>query len=57
MLVLAVLGGALIVGEQMRTDQQRIEQLEAAVEKLASMAAPRSKPRPSPQGQLARSRT
>ena len=35
LVILAVLGGALIVGEQMRTDQARIEELEGAVERLA----------------------
>jgi hypothetical protein len=40
LVILAALGGALIVGEQMRTDQQRIEELEAAVESLAAMVGP-----------------
>jgi hypothetical protein len=40
LVILTVLGGALIVGEQMRTDQERIEQLEAAVESLASIVSP-----------------
>ena len=40
LVLLSALGGALIVGEQMRTDQQRIEELEAAVASLASMVSP-----------------
>lgn len=40
LVVLAVLGGALIVGEQMRTDQARIEELEKAVERLAGSVSP-----------------
>ena len=38
--LLAAAGGALIVGEQMRTDQERIEELEAAVHQLAGIVAP-----------------
>ena len=40
LVLLAAVGGAFLVGEQMRTDEQRIEELEAAVEKLAAMVAP-----------------
>lgn len=39
LVILAVFGGALIVGEQMRTDQARIEELEKAVERLADHAS------------------
>ena len=38
--ILATVGGALIVGEQMRTDQERIEELEAAVQHLAAIVGP-----------------
>ncbi len=40
LVILVVLGGALIVGEQLRTDAQRIEELEQAVSTLASQVAP-----------------
>ncbi len=40
LVLLSAVGGALLVGEQMRTDEQRIEELEAAVQHLASMVAP-----------------
>jgi hypothetical protein len=40
LVLLAAVGGALLVGEQMRTDEQRIDELEAAVQQLASMVAP-----------------
>jgi hypothetical protein len=40
LVLLAAVGGAFIVGEQMRTDEQRIEELEAAVQQLASIVAP-----------------
>jgi hypothetical protein len=40
LVLLATIGGALLVGEQMRTDEQRIEELEAAVQQLASIVAP-----------------
>jgi hypothetical protein len=54
--VLAVLGGALIVAEQLRTDQHRIDDLEEAIRALTEALAPivaspprlsRMKPRPS----------
>jgi hypothetical protein len=38
--VLAVLGGALVVAEQLRSDQDRIVQLEAAVRQLTEALAP-----------------
>jgi hypothetical protein len=40
LVILVVLGGALIVGEQLRTDAQRIEELETAVARLAAEVAP-----------------
>ncbi|HZN12834.1 MAG TPA: hypothetical protein VFB78_01090 [Acidimicrobiales bacterium] len=40
LVLLSAIGGALIVGEQMRTDTDRIDELEAAVQKLAAMVAP-----------------
>lgn len=40
LVILVVLGGALIVGEQLRTDAQRIEELETAVSTLAAQVAP-----------------
>jgi hypothetical protein len=40
LVLLSALGGALVVGEQMRTDEQRIGELEAAVQSLASIVAP-----------------
>jgi hypothetical protein len=40
LVLLSAIGGALIVGEQMRTDEQRIDELEAAVQHLAAMVAP-----------------
>ena len=40
LVILVVLGGALIVGEQLRTDAQRIGELEAAVTRLAAEVAP-----------------
>jgi hypothetical protein len=40
LVLLSAVGGALIVGEQMRTDEQRIEELETAVEQLAALVAP-----------------
>jgi drug/metabolite transporter (DMT)-like permease len=38
--VLSVLGGALIVAEQMRADERQFAELEAAVEALADAVAP-----------------
>ena len=40
LVLLSAVGGALIVGEQMRTDEERIDELEAAVQQLAAMVAP-----------------
>ena len=40
LVLLSALGGALVVGEQMRTDEQRIVELEAAVQSLASIVSP-----------------
>jgi hypothetical protein len=40
LVLLATVGGAFLVGEQMRTDEQRIEELEKAVQHLATMVAP-----------------
>lgn len=40
LVILVVLGGALIVGEQLRSDAQRIAQLEEAVSTLAGQVAP-----------------
>ncbi len=40
LVILVVLGGALIVGEQLRSDAQRIEELEQAVATLATQVAP-----------------
>jgi len=40
LVILVVLGGALIVGEQLRTDAQRIDELETAVARLAAEVAP-----------------
>ncbi len=40
LVILVVLGGALIVGEQLRSDAQRIEELETAVATLATQVAP-----------------
>jgi hypothetical protein len=40
LVILSAVGGALLVGEQMRTDEQRIEELETAVQQLAALVAP-----------------
>jgi hypothetical protein len=40
LVLLSALGGALVVGEQMRTDEQRIVELEAAVQSLAAIVSP-----------------
>lgn len=40
LVVLSVLGGALIVAEQMRADERQLAELEAAVEALAAAVAP-----------------
>ena len=40
LVLLSALGGALVVGEQMRTDEQRIVELEAAVHSLAAIVSP-----------------
>jgi hypothetical protein len=40
LVLLSALGGALVVGEQMRTDEQRIGELEAAVQSLAAIVSP-----------------
>jgi hypothetical protein len=40
LVVLSVLGGALIVAEQMRADEQQLAELEAAIEALAAAVAP-----------------
>jgi hypothetical protein len=40
LVLLSAVGGAFLVGEQMRTDEQRIDELEAAVQQLASIVAP-----------------
>jgi hypothetical protein len=40
LVVLSVLGGALIVAEQMRADDQQLAELEAAIEALAAAVAP-----------------
>jgi hypothetical protein len=40
LVILVVLGGALIVGEQLRSDAARIEELEHAVSTLAAQVAP-----------------
>jgi hypothetical protein len=56
LVLLAAAGGAFIVGEQMRTDEKRIDELEAAVQQLAAMVAPtveapaRTRSRRSPKG-------
>lgn len=39
LVILVVLGASLLVGEQLRTDAQRIEELEDAVERLATEVA------------------
>ncbi|HVE73997.1 MAG TPA: hypothetical protein VNA30_02765 [Mycobacteriales bacterium] len=39
-IVLAVAGGALLVGEQMRTDDRRLDDIEDAVRSLAEVLAP-----------------
>ncbi len=40
LVVLSVLGGALIVAEQLRADERQLAELEAAVEALAAAVAP-----------------
>jgi hypothetical protein len=40
LVVLSVLGGTLIVAEQMRADDQQLAELEAAIEALAAAVAP-----------------
>ncbi len=40
LVILVVLGGALLVGEQLRTDAERIDELEAAVSRLSSEVEP-----------------
>jgi hypothetical protein len=40
LVLLSAVGGAFLVGEQMRTDEERIEELEAAVEQLAALVGP-----------------
>ena len=40
LVLLAVTGGSLLVAEQLRTDDRRIEELEAAVRTLAGALAP-----------------
>ena len=40
LVVLSVLGGALIVAEQMRADERQLAELETAVEALAAAVAP-----------------
>ena len=48
LVVLATIGGSLLVAEQLRTDDRRIEELESAVERLSQTLAPliESPPRP-----------
>lgn len=40
LVLLSAVGGAFIVGEQMRTDAARIDELETAVQHLAAIVAP-----------------
>lgn len=40
LLLLAVLGGSLLVAEQVRADERRVEGLEAAIRALAEVVAP-----------------
>jgi hypothetical protein len=40
LVILVVLGGALLVGEQLRADAERIDELEAAVTKLSEQVEP-----------------
>lgn len=40
LVILVVLGGSLIVGEQLRTDAERIDELEAAVARLTAEVEP-----------------
>ena len=40
LVILVVLGGALLVGEQLRTDAERLDELEAAFERLTAEVEP-----------------
>ncbi len=40
LVILVVLGGSLLVGEQLRTDAERIDELEAAVSRLTAEVEP-----------------
>ena len=40
LVILVVLGGSLLVGEQLRTDAERIDELEAAITRLTAEVEP-----------------